>query len=105
MLLLLTQEQQEVARLLLMLKRKRIVEREKGIALAIGLRKRVGILFGRFGDKIERRGAEHSREGLKLADARAGTGRLNRPDIGAAGSDARSQIGLGKAISLALTLD
>src|SRR5262245_59283940 len=74
MILLLAQEQQEVAGLLLMLGRERVVEREEGVALAVRLGEFVVILFGRLADQIERCGAEDCRQRLQLGDAWAGGG-------------------------------
>src|SRR5262245_34365753 len=83
-ILLLAQEQQEVAGLLLVLGAERVVERQEGVALAVRLGELVVILFGRLADQVERRGAEHGRQALQFADARAGAGRLDRADIRAA---------------------
>src|SRR6187402_3058488 len=71
------------------------------MALTIGGREGVGILLGRLGDQIERGGAKHGRQCLKFAVSWTGAGRLDRADIRATGADARAEIGLGKAISLA----
>src|SRR6266511_262150 len=103
--LLLAQKKQEVARLLLVGRRKGIVEREEGVALAVRGREGVTILLGRLGDEVERRRAEYCGQRLYLTDAQAGAGRFDSADVRATGANARAEIRLGMAISLAFPLD
>src|SRR5690242_15667752 len=97
-ILLLAQEQQEVARLLLMLGGQRVVERQEGVALAVGLREFVVILPGRLADQVERRRAKYGRQSLQLGDARAGLGALDAADVRSTNANLGAQFGLGEAI-------